>query len=156
MSYLNFIFSKEHREKIGKASSIALLGRKHSKEHIKHSIEAIVKMPYEDYIKTISLSKLYRRHVDSLSHKQPLYLLKNFKKEGFTLDHIFPVKLGFIYKIPEEMISDMLNLRYIKKFDNQSKSYKLPKNIPKNILIYLESRGLLTDARSKNKIYKKN
>ena len=135
MSRLNYVFTDEHRNKIGIKSSTSQLGKKHSEIRIHNMIEGLTGLKYDDYINSIPLYKRYRKKVDSLSHKNNLDILENFGMPEYCLDHIFPVKLGFKYNIDESIISNIDNLRFIPKLENLSKSYKLINYTRNNIIV---------------------
>lgn len=44
---------------------------------------------------------------------------------GYQLDHKIPIKEGFIKRIPEEVVADVLNLQIIPWKENRSKGFKL-------------------------------
>lgn len=70
----------------------------------------------------------YRKQVEKITRKQPLYLLENFKNRGpsnkegtFHLDHILSVSYGFNNGITPDLIGDIRNLRFIPWKENLKK-----------------------------------
>lgn len=58
----------------------------------------------------------YRKEVEAVTRKQPLYQLDNSDKRGrnrYHLDHILSVSFGFNSGIDPEVIGDIRNLRFI-------------------------------------------
>lgn len=76
--------------------------------------------------------RLYYLKVFAITRQQPTHLLENFSKRGqsgkggaYQLDHIYPISLGFINKIPAEEIGNISNLKMIPWLENVLKSNKL-------------------------------
>ena len=62
----------------------------------------------------------YRKKVQSITNRQPLYLLENFSKRGKVhqlnahhLDHILSIAYGFHNNIEPDVIGNIVNLRMI-------------------------------------------
>lgn len=83
----------------------------------------------------IPLTKLsnfqkYRRAVHKLTAKQPLTLLPHYNlrghynNNGYHLDHIVSIFDGFRLGIPQHVIANIVNLRFIPAVQNTSKSGK--------------------------------
>jgi hypothetical protein len=141
MRYLNYQFSKSHRDKIGKKSTERQLGKKHSNERIKNMISGLVKMPYDEWVNICPKEVRYRKKVHYISRKNcEKNKVENFGEVGYNMDHIFPVKEGFKLNIPEEIMSDISNLRIIKEIDNKKKSSKIIE-IPDVIKPYYEKNN---------------
>jgi len=71
--------------------------------------------------------KVYKRKVLNITKQQPIQLLENCElrgRKGYHLDHIYPIKLGFINKIEPEVIGNINNLRFIPYKQNLKKSSK--------------------------------
>ena len=70
--------------------------------------------------------EIYRRNVDRLTSKNPLYLLENFEHRklvgGYHLDHKFSVSEGFKQNILPCYIASMKNLEMIDGTLNRKKS----------------------------------
>jgi len=67
----------------------------------------------EEYLSKI---KEYRKQVQKITRKQPLYQLENSDKRGrknHHLDHILSVSFGFNSGLDPEIIGDIRNLRFI-------------------------------------------
>jgi hypothetical protein len=141
MKYLKYKFSKNHIEKIRQKMIGRDLGKKHSPEQVRKMIEGLVKMPYEKWIQICPEIIRYRKKVHHISRTNcKRYKIKNFGAPGYNMDHIFPVKVGFMFKIPEEIMSDFSNLRIIKEVDNKKKSSKITE-IPNVIKPYYEKNS---------------
>jgi|688.fasta_scaffold787529_1 hypothetical protein len=91
--------------------------------------------------------KNYRRVVNSMT--------KSFLKEdnisipkGLTVDHIFPVSLGFDIGIPPEIVSDPRNIQFINRGDNSKKNNKCD-----SIPLYIQQWiiGFSTEYRKMNR-----
>jgi DNA invertase Pin-like site-specific DNA recombinase len=61
--------------------------------------------------------KTYRRKVTALTKSNIMYE-GIVVKEGFSIDHIFPVSVGYRLNIPPELIADMKNIDIIPLRDN--------------------------------------
>lgn len=83
--------------------------------------------------------KLYWLKIRSVTRFQKLSTLENYDKrggskdDGYHLDHIYPVSLGYINNIPPEVIGDIKNLRYIPWRENLLKSNKMTEEAKKSI-----------------------
>lgn len=75
--------------------------------------------------------KKYSGFVRRITEKQPLHLLENIEKrgkamnDGYHLDHIYPVKQGFMEGILPYVIGDIRNLQMLKAKDNLTKGAKI-------------------------------
>jgi len=95
-------------------------------------IETMTGVSYEVYEQRLSDREKYYKKVRRLTEQQPLALLENYEKRGrldekedaYHLDHIIPVCYGWLNNIPEEIIADISNLRFIPASDNIAKSSK--------------------------------
>jgi hypothetical protein len=93
-------------------------------------IETMTGISYGAYMKKLSGKEKYYKNVRRLTEQQPLHLLENYEKRGrsdlcenpYHLDHIIPICYGWLNDIPEEIIADISNLRFIPACDNISKS----------------------------------
>jgi len=66
----------------------------------------------------------YRKQVWRITNKQPIETLPNHDKrsrEGYHLDHIISTWKGWKNDIPEDVIGDIDNLRFITKKENYRK-----------------------------------
>lgn len=150
---------KISKSQLGKNNSF--YGKKHSRENLllyskrssgknnpmygiggmrgkKHSIQSKLKqsLARKKYWKKIGIKprskfKKYRMLVDCLTSKQPIHLLKNYRKRGiagktgaYHLDHIISVYKGYHNNISVEDISNIKNLRFIPWLENQKKWWK--------------------------------
>ncbi|HEG0266524.1 TPA: hypothetical protein SB288_001477 [Campylobacter coli] len=70
----------------------------------------------------------YRRVVWRYTNKNDLKSLENYdkrgtlKNNGYHLDHIYSIKMGFINNIPAYLIGNISNLRFIPAVENISKN----------------------------------
>ena len=95
-------------------------------------VETVSGVSYEAYEAKLEGKEKYYKRVRRLTEQQPLHLLENFEKRGrldtgegaYHLDHIVPVSYGWINGIPEEIIADISNLRFIPGRDNIIKGAK--------------------------------
>ena len=95
-------------------------------------IETMTGVSYETYEQKLSDKERYYKRVRRLTEQQPLETLENFEKrshhknskEPYHLDHIIPICYGWLHDIPEEIISDISNLRFIPANENLVKSSK--------------------------------
>lgn len=95
-------------------------------------IETMTGFSYEAYEQRLSDRERYYKKVRRLTEQQHLSLLENYEKRGhftnskdsYHLDHIIPVCYGWLNNIPEEIIADISNLRFIPACDNIAKSSK--------------------------------
>lgn len=81
------------------------------------------------------LWKHYKHICWELTNKQDIALLENSEKRGnsgfergsgyYHLDHIVPIRKGFLMGIPPFLIASMDNLRFIPSEDNIKKNVKL-------------------------------
>jgi len=141
MSRINYKFSNEHKEKIGKSSTNRQLGKKHSDLRIKNMISGLVKMSYDEWMKICPEIIRYRKKVQHLSRKNcRKNNLENFGLKGYDMDHIFPVSECFKLKIPVEIASDISNLRMIPSIENKQKSNKID-TIPEIIKPFYEKNN---------------
>jgi hypothetical protein len=75
---------------------------------------------------------LYYKQVKKITESQDLKSLSNYDKRGklsrnkdaHHLDHIIPIKYGYIHKIPPEIIGNISNLQFIPALKNHKKSSK--------------------------------
>lgn len=77
-----------------------------------------------------SAVKKYRKEVEAITRKQPLYQLDNSDKRGrnrYHLDHILSVSFGFNSGLDPEVIGDIRNLRFIPYKTNLEKKEYLDK-----------------------------
>jgi hypothetical protein len=65
----------------------------------------------------------YRNKIDTLSAKNDLTILPNYKKLGYELEHNISVWLGYHNNIDVRIISDIRNLSYMIQEHNAMKSY---------------------------------
>jgi hypothetical protein len=85
----------------------------------------------EDWYAMTNDKRLYYLKVRSITKSQNLKSLKNYdkrgnsKNNGYHLDHIYPISLGYINGLKPEQIGDINNLRYIPWKENILKSNKL-------------------------------
>lgn len=99
-------------------------------------IETMTGQDYEIYQKTLTDLQKYVKNVRRLSEQQPLHLLENYEKRGhfttkedpYHLDHHIPIVWGFYNGVPEEVIADISNLRFIPARENCSKGSTHPNN----------------------------
>lgn len=83
---------------------------------------------------------LYYKNVWRCTYKQPLILLNNYRperKNGYAIDHIYPISHGFKNNIPPEIIGNISNLQMLPFKENESKSDKII-IIPEIIKKYLD------------------
>jgi hypothetical protein len=93
-------------------------------------IETMTGVSYDIYEERLKDREKYYNKVRRITSQQPLHLLENFEKrahisnnnEAYHLDHIIPICYGWINGIPEEIIADICNLRFIPAIDNIIKS----------------------------------
>lgn len=72
--------------------------------------------------------KLYYAKVWVVTESQPLHILENNDKRGWKdhhLDHIYPISMGYLNKIPPEKIGNIKNLQFIHHVENISKGSKI-------------------------------
>lgn len=62
---------------------------------------------------------------------------------GYHVDHIFPIKWGFKYGVPEIIIADETNLQVITVHENLQKSSTIPTEIPDIIKPFLIAKGVI-------------
>jgi hypothetical protein len=68
--------------------------------------------------------KSYENTVRDITEDEPLYLLRNIDKRGFTgwhIDHIISIRYGFINQIPPYVIASLDNLQMIHFRENMDK-----------------------------------
>lgn len=74
-----------------------------------------------------SAVKKYRKEVERITRKQPLYQLEHSEKRGMRnhhLDHILSVAFGFNTGLDPEIIGDIRNLRFVPyKINLEKKEY---------------------------------
>ncbi len=71
---------------------------------------------------------MYYAKVWEVTEQQPLHILENSDKRGwknYHLDHIYPISMGFLKKIPPEKIGNIKNLRFIHHEENIIKGSKI-------------------------------
>lgn len=75
--------------------------------------------------------KVYYNKVKNITRRQNYKSLENYdkrgdwQKDGYHLDHIYPIYKGFQNNISPEIIGHISNLKYIHWFENSSKSGKI-------------------------------
>lgn len=72
--------------------------------------------------------KLYYAKVWETTESQPLHILEHSDKRGwksFHLDHIYPISMGYLNKIPPKKIGNIKNLQFIPHAENISKGSKI-------------------------------
>ena len=85
----------------------------------------------EEWYSMTSEKKLYYLKVLAVTRQQKINTLEHYEKRGtaknngYHLDHIYPISLGFLNKIPAETIGNLLNLRFIPWRENLLKSNKI-------------------------------
>lgn len=85
----------------------------------------------EEWYSMTDDKRLYYLKVRSITRSQDLKSLPNYEKKGtsknngYHLDHIYPVSMGYINNIPAEQIGNIKNLRYIPWKENILKSNKI-------------------------------
>jgi len=85
----------------------------------------------KDWYDMTSRKRLYYLTVLAITRQQKISTLEHyekrgtFKKDGYHLDHIYPISLGFINNIPPETIGNISNLRFIPWRENLLKSNKV-------------------------------
>lgn len=91
-------------------------------------IETKTGLSYDEYIEQLPEFKKYEREVLTITKKQPLYLLKNYKKRGiagqigaYHLDHKFTIYKGFENVIPPYILGNIINLGMLTWEENCSK-----------------------------------
>ena len=78
--------------------------------------------------------RLYYLKVKSITNQQPLHLLEHYGKrgmagdDGYHLDHIYPISLGFANNISAEKIGHISNLQMLHWKENLIKSNKIVEN----------------------------
>ncbi len=93
-------------------------------------IETLTGVSYETYTEKLSSKESYYLNVRRITNQQPIHLLEDYDKRGrhdlcedpYHLDHIIPVCYGWLNDIPEDIIADISNLRFIPASENISKS----------------------------------
>jgi hypothetical protein len=130
-------FSEEWKENMSnsrKTSKVykAFMNSKEYKEK-RRAINAarFYNISLEEWYSQVPEKKLYYLKVLSITRQQELHTLEhyekrgNYKTNGYHLDHIYPISLGFKNNIPPETVGDITNLQYIPWRDNLQKSNKL-------------------------------
>jgi len=76
--------------------------------------------------------KLYYTDVWRITKQQDIHLLENYDKRGnagvdgnYQLDHIYPISIGFVNKIPAKIIGNIKNLQMLPWYDNRIKGNKM-------------------------------
>lgn len=89
-------------------------------------------LTYDEYISLQSEYDRYRNVVNQITRQQPIEILENHEYRGvsgidgnYHLDHIYPIRQGFLNKINPEIIGHISNLRFIPWKDNIIKDDKL-------------------------------
>jgi len=87
--------------------------------------------------------KLYKMEVLRITLENDLSVLDNYSKKnlyhGYELDHIFPIREGFLYNVPPELIGGLGNLRIIPMTENRRKSNKIIEEIiPEHLQQFLD------------------
>jgi hypothetical protein len=130
-------FSKEWKENMSKSRKESQVYKAWmNSEEYKNKRRAINAMRFygitlDDWYQMTSDKQLYYLKVRSITRSQDLKCLENYKKRGtsknngYHLDHIYPVSLGYINNISPEKIGHITNLRYIPWKENILKSNKL-------------------------------
>ncbi len=82
--------------------------------------------------------ELYRLEVERITKLADITTIENYslknKYHKYELDHIFPIRKGFTYGIPAELIGHIDNLRIIPMSENRSKSDKIIDDIIPKII----------------------
>jgi len=85
-------------------------------------------------MKTSEDYRRYKLKVKRITNKQRIHTLPQYELRGragvdgaYHLDHIYSISQGFTNNIPEEIIGDIRNLRFIPWEKNVSKSGRLTK-----------------------------
>jgi hypothetical protein len=105
----------------------------------------------DDWYQMASDKQVYYLKVRSITKSQDLKCLENYEKRGtsknngYHLDHIYPVSLGYANNIPPEKIGSITNLRFIPSEENMKKGYKITE----------DSHKVLRKFKRKGDIYKK-
>lgn len=141
----NPMFNKKHSNKVKDNQSERMRKNNPSKlQHVRKifsekikgennpKIKNILKkenITFDDYFKRKSKLQLYRDKVLKITNKQDLKSLKNCNLRGrcgvkgaYQLDHIIPIKYGYLNNISPEELGDISNLRFIPWFENRMKS----------------------------------
>lgn len=87
----------------------------------------------------------YRKKVQSITRKQPLFQLENYSNRGkgsFHLDHIVSIKYGFDNEIDPEIIGNIANLRYLYWSENNQKRHYLTQE-GWDVLEYFIEQGII-------------
>jgi hypothetical protein len=138
-------FSKEWKENMSKSRKESQVYKAWmNSEEYKNKRRAINAMRFygitlDDWYQMASDKQVYYLKVRSITKSQDLKCLENYEKRGtsknngYHLDHIYPVSLGYANNIPPEKIGHITNLRYIPWKENILKSNKLIDQTNKNI-----------------------
>jgi hypothetical protein len=105
-------------------------------EEYKNKRRAINAMRYygmtlDEWYSMAEEKQLYYLKVKSITRSQDLKSLPDYEKRGhaknngYHLDHIYPISLGYINNIPAEEIAHISNLQYIPWKENILKSNKI-------------------------------
>lgn len=132
-------FSEEWRRNISEShkNSKAFQEAMQSQEYRQKRREIVIQNAYkgelsvEEWESRQSALRLYRLEVLRITKQQPLHLLEHYEKrgtaaeDGYHLDHIYPISLGFNNNIPPEEIGHISNLQMLHWKDNVLKSNKI-------------------------------
>ena len=131
--------NKECREKCEQTtlakhgkSTLELANDKITKEVIekrrKSLIETMTGVSYVEYEKKLTHRAAYYKKVRRITNQQDIRSLEHYECRGvggegsYHLDHIIPICYGWLNDIPEEIIGNISNLRFIPTYDNLKKS----------------------------------
>jgi hypothetical protein len=138
LTYKKKYYAYSACKKNGKCASCSVKGSNNGK--IRYAFKKYNVSSIEELDALLPEKELYYKNVWRYTYKQPLSNLENYRperKNGYAIDHIYPISHGFKNKIPYELIGDISNLQMLLFRENESKSDKII-TIPDLIKKYLD------------------
>lgn len=138
LTYKKKYYAYSACKKNGKCASCSVKG--HNNGKIRYAFKKYNVSSIEELDTLLPEKELYYKNVWRHTYKQPLDSLENYRlerKNGYAIDHIYPISYGFKNKIPYELVGDISNLQMLTFRENESKSDKII-TIPDLIKKYLD------------------
>jgi hypothetical protein len=138
LTYKKKYYAYSACKKDSKCISCSVKG--HNNGKVRYAFKKYSVSSIEELDALLPEKELYYKNVWRYTYKQPLNCLENYRperKNGYAIDHIYPISWGFKNKVPYELIGDISNLQMLPFRENESKSDKIT-IIPDNIKKYLD------------------
>ena len=101
----------------------------------------------EEWISLTDDKHKYYLEVRSITKSQNIQTLENYDKRGtsknygYHLDHIYPISLGYVNRVPPHIIGNIENLRFIPWKENILKSNQITNVIKENIELLISKKN---------------